>query len=312
MKRVKQLLCVMLLLILIVTPMSVSADIGPKPSVKVEFVGLEEEEYYVTLLSEYESTGPWSVNDSYYDYMGDEAVFQKFAEYEDVDGYYFISYMEECSEDDIFEWNYYPPQKFKILIYLPQYDKFIIDEQICERYAFDSYFTVDVSDGNSTVSIDKTENEEGTSSEEYTINEESLENFELEIEETYDFSMEIVSLIVRIVLTIVVELLIALFFYRRDTKAITVIVLANMATQIVLNILLNVINYNSGHYAFVFHYIWMEIVVFVVEAIIYTKMIGRENKETGKKYHPWAYAVVANLISVIVGIWIARVIPGIF
>jgi len=312
MKRVKQLLYAMLLLILIVTPMSVSADIGPKPSVKVEFVGLEEEEYYVTLLSEYESTGPWSVNDSYYDYMGDEAVFQKFAEYEDVDGYYFISYMEECSEDDIFEWNYYPPQKFKILIYLPQYDKFIIDDQICERYAFDSYFTVDISDGNSTVSIDKTENEEGTSSKEYTINEESLEKLELEIEENYAFSMEILSLIVRIVLTIVVELLIALFFYRRDTKAITVIVLANMVTQIVLNILLNVVNYNSGHYAFVFHYVWMEIVVFVVEAIIYTKMIGQENKATGKKYHPWVYAAVANLVSFIVGIWIARVIPGIF
>lgn len=312
MKRVKQLLYVMLLLILIVSPMSVSADIGPKPSVKVEFVGLEEEEYYVTLLSEYESTGPWSVNDSYYDYMGDEVVFQKFAEYEDVDGYYFISYMEECSEDDIFEWNYYPPQKFKILIYLPQYDRFIIDDQICERYAFDSYFTVDVSDGNSTVSIDKTEKEEGISSEEYTINEESLQKLELEIEETYDFSMEILSLIVRIVLTITVELLIALFFYRRDTKAITVIVLANAVTQIVLNILLNVINYNSGHYAFVFHYIWMEIVVLVIEAIIYDKLIGREDKTSGKKYHPWAYAVVANLISVIVGIWIARIIPGIF
>ena len=266
----------------------------------------------MTLLSEYESTGPWSVNDSYYDYMGDEAVFQKFAEYEDVDGYYFISYMEECSEDDIFEWNYYPPQRFKVLIYLPQYDRFIIDDQICERYAFDSYFTVDVSDGNSTVSIDKTENEEDTLSEEYTINEESLEKIDLEIEETYDFSMEILSLIVRIVLTISVELIIALFFYRRDTKAITVIVLANTVTQIVLNILLNVINYNSGHYAFIFHYVWMEIVVFVVEAIIYTKMIGHENKETGKRYHPWVYSAVANIVSIVIGIWIARVIPGIF
>ncbi len=126
------------------------------------------------------------------------------------------------------------------------------------------------------------------------------------------YLMEILSLIVRIVLTIVVELLIALFFYRRDTKAITVIVLANTVTQVVLNILLNVINYNSGHYAFIFHYVWMEIVVFVVEAIIYAKVIGQKNKATGKTYHPWAYSAVANVVSIVIGIWIAKVIPGIF
>ncbi|MBQ7944767.1 MAG: hypothetical protein IJ326_11980 [Lachnospiraceae bacterium] len=267
------------------TPMSVSADIGPKPSVEIEFIGLEEEEYYVTLLSEIDSTGPWSEGNSYYEYMGDEAVFKKFSEYEDADGYYFLSYMEDCSEDDVFEWNYYPPQKFKVLIYLPEKDSFIATGQIYERYAFDSYFTVYVSD---------------------------VEASKIEAEESYDFSMEIVSLIARVILTVVAELLIALLFCYRDKKSLTAIALANVVTQVILNILLNVINYNSGQYAFVFHYVWMEIVVFIIEAFIYDKAIGRENKATGKKYHPWAYAAVANLISIIVGIWIARVIPGIF
>lgn len=285
MRKLKYLVYVVLLFIMVSTPMSVSADIGPKPSVEIEFIGLEEEEYYVTLLSETDSTGPWSEGNSYYEYMGDEAVFNKFSEYEDADGYYFLSYMEDCSEDDVFEWNYYPPQKFKVLIYLPEKDSFIATGQIYERYAFDSYFTVYVSD---------------------------VEASKIEAEESYDFSMEIVSLIARVILTIATELLIALLFCYRDKKSLTAIALANVVTQVILNILLNVINYNSGQYAFVFHYVWMEIFVFIIEAFIYDKAIGRENKATGKKYHPWAYAAVANLISIIVGIWIARVIPGIF
>lgn len=297
MRRAKYLFYIVMMLLLVWKPMSVSADIGPKPSVKIEFLGLEEEEYYVTLLSEKESTGPWSHGNEYHDYMGDEAVFDQFAGYKDVDGYYFLSYMEDCSEDHIFEWNYYPPQKFKILIYLPVQDRFIMNNQICERYAFDSYYTVNIADWKSTVSVNEASN---------------IDSAVLEIKESYDYSMELVSLIVRIILTIMVELLIALLFYKRDQKAITIIVLANVLTQVVLNILLNVINYNSGHYAFVFHYIWMEMVVFIIEAIIYDKLIGRENKTTGKKYHPWAYAFTANVVSIIVGIWIAKMIPGIF
>ncbi len=285
MKRVKQLLYILVMLIMVSRPMSVSADIGPKPSVKIEFIGLEEEEYYVTLLSENDSTGPWSHGNEYYEYMGDEAVFHKFSEYEDADGYYFLSYMEECSDDDVFEWNYYPPQKFKVLIYLPEKDSFIATEQIYERYAFDSYFTVHVSE---------------------------IEALPIEVEETYDFSMEIVSLIARVILTIGAEILIALLFWYRDKKSLIIIALANVVTQVGLNVLLNVINYNSGQYAFVFHYVWMEIVVFIIEALIYNKLIGCKNKATGRKYHPWAYAAVANIVSIIIGIWIARAIPGIF
>lgn len=139
-------------------PMSVSADMGPKPSVVVDFIGLEDEVYYVTLLSEDTSTGPWSLGNEYYEYMGDEAAFEKFCEYEDVDGYYF-----------------------------PEY-----------------------------------------------------------------------------------------------------------------------------YFAFIFHYVWMECVVFIIEAVIFDKVIGRVNKATNKKYHPYLYALVANIVSFMVGMCIAKAIPGFF
>ena len=41
-------------------PVASGADMGPKPSVVIDFKGLEDEDYYVTLLSKTDSTGPYS------------------------------------------------------------------------------------------------------------------------------------------------------------------------------------------------------------------------------------------------------------
>ena len=288
MKKIKYFVYMFLAFAIISTPITAKADIGPKPSVVIKFEGLEQEEYYVTLLSEKDSTGPWSAGNDYYDYMGDKSAFDKFCEYIDADGFYFISFMEECSDDDTFEWTYYPPNKFKILFYFPEYDEFYCDENFYERYAFDSYFTVEVKRAETQAITTVTE-------------------------KSYDFTWEIVSLIARVILTIAVEIAIAaLIFYRGNKKALRVIVVSNIITQVILNVLLNVFNYRDGHYAFVFHYIWMEIVVFILEGIIYSKAIGQVNAENEKRNHPYLYAAVANFASLLVGIWIAKVIPGIF
>jgi len=244
-------------------------------------------------LAEKDSTGPWSVGNDYYDYMGGKIAFDKFCEYIDADGFYFLSFMEDCSDDDTFEWTYYPPNRFKILLYFPEYDCFLCDEIVYERYAFDSYFEVEIGGVEAL----------GTSDEEKIV---------VHTSESYDSMMEIISLIARVIITISIEVVIALFFYYKDKKALSIIAWANVFTQVILNILLNVINYNSGQYAFIFHYVWMEIVVFVIEGVIYDKSIGRRNYDTGKKYYPYLYAAVANLVSLFVGIWIAKLIPGIF
>lgn len=304
MKKYRYLLCLFVAFIFLMAPMRVSADIGPKPSVVVEFTGIEAEEYYVTLLSETDSTGPWSLGNEYYEYMGDESAFLKFAAYEDPDGYYFLSFMEECGEDHTFEWNYYPPSKFKILIYLPESDSFWMADGIYERYAFDSYFTVEV---------EAAENAEETgSSEKVTALGAGQEMPAITARKSYDFSSEVLSLIARIFLTIAAELVIALPFGFGDRKSFKVIAVSNAFTQILLNILLNIVNYRSGQWAFVLHYIWMEIVVFGVEVRIYGKMLEPENPGNGKRRHPCWYAFIANAVSFAVGLWIARAVPGIF
>lgn len=281
MKRIKYLLYSVLLLLIVLPPIKVSADIGPKPSVIIEFEGLEGEVYYATLLSEKTSTGPWSLGDDYYDYMGDESVFEKFCDYEDNDGFSFLSFMENCSEDHTLDWTYYPPGTFKVLVYLPEYDVFLTDGHIYEKYAFDSYFTVTVS------------------------NMDIQESIELTTKKSYDYSIEIISLLARVAATVIIEFLIAWLFRYRDKKALKLIVWINIVTQVILNILLNVINYRSGHYAFVFHYIWMEVVILMMEAAVYKRKLEPEK-------HPGRYAVVANIVSFIIGMWLAKTIPGIF
>ena len=263
-------------------PVTVKADIGPKPSVVIEVTGFED--YYVTLLSERDSTGPWSHGNEYHDYMGEEWVFEAFENYEDKDGYYFLSFMQDCSENDTFEWTYYPPQRFKVLIYTMDDRQFYCSDEVYERYAFDSYFRVTLSESGQVLTAQK----------------------------SYDFSMELLSLAARVVLTILIEVLIALMHGYRSKKNVKIIGITNVCTQVVLNVLLNVINYSSGQMAFVFHYVWMEGVVFALEAVVYSKLLDRTDGEREMAKHPVAYAVLANAVSLAAGIWIAKMIPGIF
>ena len=95
-------------------------------------------------------------------------------------------------------------------------------------------------------------------------------------------------------------------------KNVKIIAITNICTQVVLNVLLNVINYRSGQMAFMFNYVWMEGVVFAIEAVVYAKLLDRTDGELEITKHPVMYAVLANIASFIAGIWIAKMIPGIF
>ena len=81
------LLCFVLLMAM---PITASADMGPKPSVRIEFTGIQGETYYGTLLSLRDSTGPasaWKGNPEYArSHPGDEEydIWLKFVEYEDT------------------------------------------------------------------------------------------------------------------------------------------------------------------------------------------------------------------------------------
>jgi len=290
----KKRICMWALVIALLLPvlsLPAFADVGPKPSVVVDFKGLEGESYYVTLLSDTESTGPWSTDKTYHAGYASEEIWNKFRSYSDADGFHFIGYLEDCSDTDSFSWSYFPPGEFKILIYFPEYDRFVASADSYERYAFDSYYTADTNDLD-ILSV--------------------TESTELDVRRTYDFTWELVSLLCRILVTIAVELGLALLFGLRAKKQIRLIVLTNIATQTVLNILLNIINYRYGLLAFIFNYVWMEIAVFIIEGLVYRKRLSRFDTRPDRKIHPWLYALAANILSFAVGLLIVRWLPGIF
>jgi hypothetical protein len=262
---------------------------GPKPSVVLSFSGLQDRTYYVTLLSKRGASGPWSSENEYGNYEGEDlAALAKFEGYTDADGYYFLYYFEKCQNNSAFTWGYFPPDEFKILIYFPDYDTFAVSESSYKRYAFNSYYQVDMRENNLIIEA-------------------------ADVIRNYDYSKETLNLVFRIILTIIIEIGIALLFKYKTKNYLKIIVLTNIITQIALNVLLNIINYTSGSFGIVLLFIALEIAVFIIEAVIYYNTFNKLNQNSNKnKSLPVLYAFAANSASFITGLLILLCIPGIF
>ncbi len=275
------------------------ADTGPKPSVVVTFDGLAGETYYGTLLSETNSTGPYSAPDAYGEtyYVPEDPeypIHQKFVQYLDKDGFYYLQFLQELSQSHQLDWSYYPPSSFKILLYFPAHDCFAVSDDVYTRYAFDSYYTVDASalsplpapSGETTVITGLT------------------------AVESYAYGKELAALLARILLTICIELVLALLFGYRGKKALLFLGGVNIVTQTLLNVLLNLLQYHHGPWAFVFAYLLLEILVFAIEALLYAAILPR--RQGGKKSRAVVYALAANAASFAAGLWLANYLSAIF
>lgn len=263
------------------------ADIGPKPSVHITFENMDDTLCYATLLSKTKSTGPssaWDGDENHiYNYNLDLDIWRAFVEYEDPDGYYFLQEGWQVNETKSFAWTYYPPSSFKVLLYYPETGEFVTSG-IHERYAFDSYFTIDLDAAGPTLTLKK----------------------------SYDYTWETISLVARIVLTILLELGVALLFGFRGKQVLLTITGINVVTQVGLNLALNIINYSQGSMAFVLFYLLLELAVFVLEAVLYLRLLRRASPTPLKKGRVILYALAANVLSFAGGLWLAVQIPGIF
>ena len=288
------------LFVFMALPMTIHADIGPKASVRIQFKNMPDELCYGTLLSEKESTGPASVWDGIKEHARKDEetadIWNAFVNYKDPDGYYYLQQHYKVSDTNEIAWTYYPPNHFKILLYYPETGTFV-SSGIYERYAFDTYYTVDM---------------EGIDIHNVEYNEELSTNERIEAYRSYEYRQEMIGLAVRIVLTIVIEMLVALLFGFREKKQLVILAVVNIITQILLNVGLNIINYNSGSMAFTIFYVLLEAVVFIVEAILYCTLLKKASMKKKKNWYYVLYSFIANLVSFIAGMIIANVIPGIF
>ena len=295
-----------------------SADTGPKPSVRITFENMGDELCYATLLSKTPSTGPaeaWDgTEDGKYFFNGaDETVWRAFVEYKDPDGFYFLQWFWRADEKKTLNWRYYPPQVFKILLYYPERTtndgaavNAFCTSDVLERYAFHSYFSVDMRNVQSETI--------GTIA-------------KISATKSYDYSAELPGFFVRLFATLGAEILLALIFGLRAKRAFFTVTAANVVTQILLNLLLNVQLRINNIYGIFTLYFFAELGVFLAEAALYCFVLGRrKNGENdvsgcGKDEKPLAfyskkrlilYAFTANLVSFCIGLPLAYLFPSAF
>lgn len=283
------------------------ADIGPKPSVQIHFENMGDELCYGTLLSREKSAGPASVWDGEEEHaLTDENypssgylprdIWEAFVRYKDPDGYFFLQEGWEVSKTKDLVWGYYPPLSFKILLYYPETETFV-SSGIYGHYAFDSYYTVNMAD----VKIVSVEYDDTLST-----------NKRIDAYRSYQYRQELVSLAVRTVLTIVIEMAVALLFGFRSGRPLLVLALVNVVTQILLNVLLNIINYASGSLAFTVSYVLLELAVFAVEAVLYCTVLKKVTEKQRTNRYYVLYSLAANSVSFAAGFFLAELLPGIF
>ena len=288
----RRLFCgsILALLLVCLLPLWAAADTGPKPSITVTPEGFGEDACYLTLLSQTETTGPWSKHesfaaskDSYGNPEADEAIWTAFNDYEDADGFYFLGCYGEVTGGQVFCWSYYPPDTFKVLAYFPDSGTFAVGP-VTERKEFSARYTVSPSETGETLLIEKARNQEAENK----------------------------SFVGRLVLTLALELAVAVGFAFRTKRQIITIVCMNLITQVGLNqVITHIFPVVSSRWYWP-SLLVLEVLIFLVEGAVYARLLPRWKMDPAAVCHPWGYALAANVASFGVGLILARLIPGMF
>lgn len=268
-------------------PFAAFADMGPKPSVEVQTVGLPQS-CWVTLLAEETVIGPWHETEkgTVAAVEPEEApVVEAFDAFEDPDGYHFLQWFDRVRDDAPATWSYMAPKHFKILFWFPESGSYAVTETL-DRYAYSAVYRVDLS------GVDPAAGEVQA----------------VAAQKNYDYAGEALGLAVRFVLTLAVELLIALPFGYLKRSHLRVLLITNLATQLALNLALNLTAYYSGSLAMWVFYPLFELAVFIVEAVVFRLAF----KPQAGKGHPVLYAFVANAASYALGLWLGDLVPALF
>lgn len=262
------------------------ADTGPKPAVSVNVKNLGGATCYATLLSEREQYGPYcttEIEKRWDEMRAETAVWEAFAAYKDPDGFFFLQELWDLRYVPKYAWEYHPPRIFKVLLYWPDEGRFAVSE-ITEAKDFYSLFEVDASevrfaDGSNIGTI--------------------------AVKPVDSYSYRIWAFVSRVLITLAVELLIALAFLFRTKREWLVIIAANLLTQIALGIFATISVVRGGRdMQFFVTLAFLELGVAIIEAVVYILFL---RKASGKKRGLWVYvvyALVANAASYFVGLWI--------
>lgn len=272
----------------------VSADTGPKPSLTIKCRGFSENSY-VTVLATVEKYGPnWSVDaldyevrekedPSYFERTGvGKEIYIAIAEEaqrlrQSGEELYFWGVVTPCEKDYLF--GYWPPEEFKILVYSADTDTFILSDETYTRTVFKTVLYCEYENGAMAVSeISKSE-------------------------------LSSTAVIARILLTILIEYAVGFAHIRYTNRSRLAVVLVNIATQLVLNVILSLTEFKYGYGMGMYYLILfaMEALILLTEWFIYSRVIPKEELP-----RPFAYALTANMLSLCWGLLMQNVMPRLF
>ena len=263
-----------IIFVVLLSNVIVKADTGPKPYVSIKIIG-DTQGYYMTLLSERAQYGPYSNNPEYQENI--DNIDLKFASYNDSDGYYYLYEYKDIS-NNVYGWNYYPPSHFKILIYDSINDRFITNNEKYERTSFETAFTIELVEDNANMT--------------FTVKQDHYYLFRV-----------IMGVIIRFIICLTIELGIA-FLFKIKNKQLLIVLAANVLTQLFLNITLGVFINNNGlnMWGIIPIYVFSEILIIIIEAVIYCLLINKVDKDNQhKKLDLIVYAIFANVASIVLG-----------
>lgn len=259
------LCAISLLFLLLASP--AHADTGPHPSVTVTVTNLPDSVHYATLLAAAEAYGPYHTV-SAPERTGGNARFlasSAFLERAAQEGYYYWGHLYEI-KDGRFRWGYYPPERFLILLY-DEADGTVYASAETARYDFDSFYRVTI-----------------------------LEDGTLGVERESHLFERVYNISVRLVTTLLAEILVALLFGYRTKKELLIIGVTNLLTQALLNWYLIVGETFPDTTIWMFRFLCMELAVFIGEALIYALCLKSHSKKRAV-----LYAVTANTASLFSG-----------
>lgn len=279
---------IMVLGIIFLLPSTANADTGPKPSIDLIVRGLDTEDYWLDLLVTDEPEYSWL------DITEDEkSKVSKLAEYEDEDGFHPAllvgsdipiigelkgkkqengSYLHKFSYNGV-------PKTFKIAIL--KSDGTLIISKVVNRVQYQTVI-------------------------EYTL--ENLNTDEKvilsagETTEKIPLTQLITGFLLRLFATLIIEIIIAILFGFKSKSSVKILLITNLLTQIILNIIVLSSCSINGQLHGLFTFALGELIVIFIEVIVYSNLLTERNKL-------WriGYALCANIVSLMAGFWLLSI-----
>lgn len=288
-KGMQFFLCAILIFCLV--PITAQADMGPKPEINIYFEGCENE-IYASLFSDDGDPSNGAFDGTSGGTRVPDEIQKAFADYRD----YSLSDESQCpveiwiidDSNNLLHWGYNPPDRYKLVIYLPETEEFI-ESNVYESFQFKSNYSINLQ-----------ERDEQGKLVMHEINESVLD---------YMLSPEI---IINMILTLLVEMGIAYLFSIRGRNSMIVVALTNITTQIMLDVaLVKFIIMAGGGWAMIILYFLAEIFIAIFEAVLYAIILRKTNKTKVSVLRAILYSFTANAASFWGGIlinWIGLIV----